>query len=183
MSDEEMGKELAMWAEAVSHPAGSDGIGQARKDFWPPEGTAPPPLEENNPLIKLLTEIGTTQEALLEDHILMTNTVNMHACTDFCWKTNHTGEKIYRMEFGTEKDLGKPLGDEPAIVHDKNDSLRLEMKRDHPRMVHHSSIHTQAWRANGDVRLIISKSHPSSPATSEITAVEKYVLVYTCKGN
>ena len=189
LPDKEMARELSDWAEKVfgmtaSHPAGCDENGNARKDLWaPPEGTAPPPSEENNPLIKLLSEIGSTQESLLNDHILLTNKINIHKCSDFCWKKNKKGDKVCRMEFGTEREPGKPLREIPAIVNDKNGCLRLEMKRDHPRMVQHSRIHTQAWRANGDISLILSKSHPSSPAISEIIAAEKYVSGYACKGN
>ena len=189
MNDRDMARELSMWAESVfgmtaSHPAGVDAFGQPRTDMWPaPEGTAPPIPEEKNPLVKLLCEAATTQGELLNDHILMTNKVNIHACSDFCWKKNRRGDKICRMEFGTEKSPGKSLRQEPAIVRDKNGSRRLEMKRDHPRLVQHSSIHTQAWRANGDVSLILSKSNPLAPSIQDIMPVERYVSGYACKGS
>jgi hypothetical protein len=189
LNDKDLARELSMWAEAAfgmtaSHPAGTDENGNPRKDLWPPpEGTVPPTPDDDNPLLKLLCEAATTQEELLNDHLLMTNKVNIHSCSDFCWKKNRAGEKVCRMEFGTEKHPGKSLREEPAIVHDKNGSQRLEMKRDHPRLVQHSSIHTQAWRANGDVSLILSKSDPSCPSIEDILPVEKYVSGYACKGN
>jgi hypothetical protein len=43
-----------------------------------------------------------------------------------------------RMEFGTSLNPGKPLRENPAIVRDRNGSLRLEMPRDHPSLVQHS---------------------------------------------
>jgi hypothetical protein len=58
------------------------------------------------------------------------------------------------MEFGTEFSSGKELRQTPAIITDKNGSLRLEMARNHPMLVQHSRFHTQGWRANGDVSLI-----------------------------
>ena len=57
------------------------------------------------------------------------------------------------------------------------------MARDHPMPVQHSRFHTQVWRANGDVSLIVSKSHPESPSVEDIIATEKYVSGYACKGN
>lgn len=77
----------------------------------------------------------------------------------------------------------KQLRSQPAIVKDRNGSLRLEMERDHPVLVQHSRFHTQGWRANGDISLILSKSDPSNPSVDEIIATEKYVTGYACKGN
>ena len=59
--------------------------------------------------------------------------------------------KQCRMEFGTSVNPGKPLRDWPDLVRDRTGCLRLEMERDHPALVQHSQIHTQAWRANGDI--------------------------------
>lgn len=77
----------------------------------------------------------------------------------------------------------KPERQYPAIVKDKNSSLRLEMPRDHPVLVQHSQYHTQGWRANGDISLILSKSDPENPSVNEILATEKYITGYACKGN
>jgi hypothetical protein len=43
-----------------------------------------------------------------------------------------------RMQFGTSLNPGKPLRENPAIVRDRNDSLRLEMPSDHPSLIQHS---------------------------------------------
>lgn len=97
--------------------------------------------------------------------------------------SHKSSEKIYQMEFGSLKEPGKPLRDSPAIVKDKNGSLRLELQRDHPMLVQHSQHHTQGWRANGDISLILSKSGPDSPSVDEIIATERYVSGYACKGS
>ena len=55
---------------------------------------------------------------------------------------------------------------------DRNGSLRLEMARDHPVLVQHSKFHTQGWRANGDISLILSKRDPSNPFVDIILATE-----------
>uniref|UniRef100_A0A8W8MJ19 Uncharacterized protein n=1 Tax=Magallana gigas TaxID=29159 RepID=A0A8W8MJ19_MAGGI len=46
------------------------------------------------------------------------------------------------------------------------------MERDHPVLVQHSKCHTQGWRANGDISLILSKSDPSNPSVDEILATK-----------
>ncbi len=189
LSEEETAKELSTWAEqafgmTAAHPAGSDDRGNPRKDLWPPpEGIAEAPPEEENPLAKLLHEVALTQEDTAHDHLLLCNKVNIHRCSDFCLKKNKKGEKVCRMEFGKEGSEGKPPRSKPAIVKDKNGSKRLEMVRDHPRLVQHSSIHTQAWRANGDISLILSNSNPDTPSIEDIMPVERYVAGYACKGN
>ncbi|CAG2201789.1 unnamed protein product [Mytilus edulis] len=55
------------------------------------------------------------------------------------------------------------------------------MERDHPNLVQHSQIHTQALRANGDISLILRVG--LKIPVNEIIAVEKYVSGYACKGN
>ena len=87
------------------------------------------------------------------------------------------------MEFGTESSPGKEIRETPALVNDKNNPLWLEMSRDHPSLVQHSRFHTQGWRANGDVSLIISQGDPENPSIDEILSVEKYMSDYACKGN
>lgn len=58
----------------ANHSAGQDENGNPKKQYWPPpEGTAPARPENANPLLKLLMDASTSQEALLEDHLLLTN--------------------------------------------------------------------------------------------------------------
>ena len=73
--------------------------------------------------------------------------------------------------------------DTPAIVKGKNNCMCLEIHRDHPVLVQHSKFHTQGWRANGDISLILSKSETENPSVEDIIATEKYVTGYACKGN
>lgn len=77
----------------------------------------------------------------------------------------------------------KQLRSSPAIVKDQNESLRLEMERDHPVLVQHSRFNKQGWRANGDISLILSKSVSSNPSVDEIIATERCITGYVCKGN
>ena len=107
---------------SASHPAGNGDDGNPRKDRWPPpEGTAP---EEKNLLVKLLMDTYSSQDSLLEDHLLLTNRINIHRCSDYCLRQRGPRkEKTCRMEFGTLSSPGKELRNKPAIVRDKNKSM------------------------------------------------------------
>ena len=50
-------------------------------------------------------------------------------------------------------------------------------------LVQLSQVHMQAWRANGDISIICTKSDLANPSISDIAATEKYVSGYACKGN
>ena len=186
-------KVISHWAKSsfgmcVSHPEGKDAENHSRKNLWPPpEGTAPAPSEEQNPSVKMLMDVSQSQESLLEDYLFLTNRINIHTCSDYCWVTPkrgaNQGKKVCRMEFGPKDIPGKELRDNPAIVKDKNGSLRLEMERDQPTLVQHSQYHPQGWRANGDISLILLKSSPENPSVEDIIVTEKYITGYACKGN
>ena len=85
------------------------------------------------------------------------------------------------MEFGSEFRPGKKVRIGPEIVEDHNGAPRLEMARDHPRMVQHSRYQMQSWRANGDISLILSNSPPDNPSTDDIIAIVDYVCGYARK--
>ena len=126
----------------ASHPAGGDESGNPNKNLWaPPEGTCPAPPAEKHPLVKLLIDVSESQESILEDHLLLCNRINLHRCSDYCLRAPKNSPssslKQCRMEFGTSLNPGKPLRENPAIVRDRNGSLRLEMPRDH---LHWSNI-------------------------------------------
>ena len=57
LAEADCAKVISDWAKSsfgmsASHPAGKDAENQSRKNLWPPpEGTAPAPSEEQNPLV------------------------------------------------------------------------------------------------------------------------------------
>ena len=171
------------------HPAGSDEEGKPRKDLWPlPEGSADPIPNDQDPLVKMLMDIASTQDAILEDHLLLVNRVGLHSFSDYCLRIPRhpeqglqPNERVCHMEFGSEFHQGKKLHREPEIVNDHNGTPRLEMPRDHPRVIQNSSYHLQWWRANGVVNLILSNSSPDNPSTDDIIAIIDYVCGYACK--
>ncbi|XP_048590508.1 uncharacterized protein LOC5504101 [Nematostella vectensis] len=164
---------------SASHPAGKDEDGESRKELWlPPEGTAEPVPEDSDPLVRMLLDLDATQEAMLEDHLNLVNRVRLHACSDYCLRTpRHAepgiqpGERVCRMEFGSEYQRGKPKREEQDIVADRKGADRLEMARDHPRVVHHSRYNLQSLRANCDLSVILSNSPPDNPSTDDIIAI------------
>jgi hypothetical protein len=81
-------------------------------------------------------DASDNQDSLLEDYLHLTNIINIHRCSNYCLRQRKTDEEKYcRMEFGSLSSPGKELRSDPAIVRDKNRSLRLEMPRDHPLLV------------------------------------------------
>ena len=192
--EEEYAARLSQWADetfamTALHPAGNEEEGQPRKNLWPPpEGTAEPISDDRDPLVKMLMQIAATQDAILEDHLLLVNRVGLHSCSDYCLRTPRhpeqglqTRERVCRMEFGSEFRPGKKVHSNPEIVEDHNGAPRLEMPRDHPHVVQHSRYQLQSWRANGDVSLILSNSPPDNPSTDDIIAIIDYVCGYACK--
>ena len=188
-SEQELADIVADWAEktlrlTASHPAGSDEDGNPRKDLWPPpEGTMCPLTEENNPLFKLCSETSGSPEEIVDDVTKLANTVCMHRCSGYCQKKNRRGEKSCRMEFGSEDKPGKELRKENALTLDRNCSLRLEMKRDHPMMTQFSENLVRSWRANCDLSVILSKGDPDNPPMRDIIPVSNYICRYATKGS
>lgn len=88
LSDEDCSNKLSNWATeqfgpTASHPAEKDDNGKPRKELWPhPEGSAPLPHDENNPLVKLLMDVSLSQETVLEDHLLLINNLVVKNCVD-----------------------------------------------------------------------------------------------------
>ena len=163
--EEEYAARLSQWADetfamTALHPAGND-EGQPRKDLWPPpEGTAEPISDDRDPLVKMLMQIAATQDAILEDHLLLVNRVGLHSCSDYCLRTPRLleqglqpRERVCRMEFGSEYRPGKKIHSNPEIVEDHNGAPRLEMPRDHPRVVQHSRYQFPYERRNAAVAL------------------------------
>ena len=79
-------------------------------------------------IIILLMDVSSTQDTLLEDHLLLSNRFNIHHCSDYCMTSQRSkpNKQVCRMEFP------KTLRDAPEIVKDRNKAMRLEMPRDHP---------------------------------------------------
>ena len=184
---------LNQWADknlgmTAMHPAGSDEKGKPQKDLWHmPEGSADPIPNDQDPLVKMLMDIASTQDAILEDHLLLVYPVCLHSCSDYCLRTLchpeqglQPNERVCHMEFGSEFHLGKKVHSEPEIANDHNGAPRLEMPHDHPRVIQHSSYQLHLWRANGDISLILSNSSSHNPSADDIIAIIDYECGYGC---
>ena len=81
--------------------------GSSRKEFWTPlGGTATLPPDETNPLLKLFMDVSYSQESILQDHLLLTNRINLHRCSHYCLRKPHStasnnGKKVCRIGFGS----------------------------------------------------------------------------------
>ena len=84
-------------------------VGSTEKTYEPNQGTAPSPPEEKNPIVKLLMDVCSDQDSLLEDYLLLANRINLHRCSDYCLqepKSKKNTEIVCRIEFGTETKPG-----------------------------------------------------------------------------
>ena len=147
--------------------------GSSRKDLWsPPEGTAPLPAEDNA-IIKFLMDVSETQESVVEDHFLLTNTINfaymLQLVSEIIEVMGQAKPRFVDKSFGSVENPSKPLRCNPAIVKDKNKCYRLVLEMNRPMLVKHSKYHTQGWRANRDIPLILPRSNPD-PSVDEIMA-------------
>ena len=73
--------------------------------------------------------------------------------------------------------------DHPYIALDHKKSQKLNMPRNHSRVVQTSEDILRVWRGNCDIQILIYNSSPDNLDTSEIARVTDYVVAYSCKGN
>ena len=78
---------------------------------------------------------------------------------------------------------GFPLRTEPKLVHDLRGFDRLELPRNHRKIVPTSRWLVQGWRANCDLQVLLYECDPKHPSPCEIARVTDYIVAYDCKGN
>lgn len=78
---------------------------------------------------------------------------------------------------------GFVIRDKPAIVADDRNYMKLEMPRNHTRMVQTPLKVLRGWRGNCDVKVLLYRSDGGDPGPSEIAKVTDYIVSYACKGN
>jgi predicted type IV restriction endonuclease len=66
--------------------------------------------------------------------------------------------------------IGKPQRVKPELV-EESGRVRLEMRRDHPKLVQHVRALVQAWRMNVDVQLLVDQC---------VLKLVKYICGYMC---
>ena len=118
--------------------------------------------------------------------------VQCHQCNGFCMRQQR-GKKdkprVCRVGCGIEETKNKcdtpgfQLQEEPTISYDHKHSLKLNLPRNHRRVVQTSKDVLQGWRANCDVQILLYNSNPKTPDVEDIARVTDYVVAYACKGN
>lgn len=78
---------------------------------------------------------------------------------------------------------GFPIRMAPTLVHDLRGFKRLELPRNHRRIVASSKWLVQGWRANCDIQVLLYDCNPLYPNPDEVAKVTDYIVAYTCKGN
>ena len=116
----------------------------------------------------------------------------MHTCSGYCMrhpKGKKKKKRCCRAGAGEEKTKnrndtpGFPMRDAPAITHDHMGFLKLEMPRNHPRLVQAPLTILRGWRGICDFKILLYKSTNGKPHPEEISTVTDYVVAYQCKGN
>jgi len=116
----------------------------------------------------------------------------MHVCSSYCMrfkKGRKKGKRYCRAGAGDEqtKDQcdtpGFQLREKPAIVMDDRQFLKLEMPRNHLRLVQTPLHVLRSWRGNCDIKILLYRSASGQPDPEEIANVTDYVVAYACKGN
>jgi len=105
----------------------------------------------------------------------------LHECNTYCLgQENEKGRELRecRFGFGTESTPGskvtpgQDLTPEPTIVKDKKGVEQfLLLGTKSRRIVQHSRVLLQTWRANTDIQLLIYRLNPNIPDVGEIEVV------------
>jgi hypothetical protein len=104
-------------------------------------------------------------------------------------KGRKTGKRYCRAGAGDEFNDGMcdtpgfKLRQEAKITRDERNFLKLEMKRNHLRLIQTPLHVLRAWRGNCDVKVLLYSSSSGEPNPEEIVNVTDYVVAYACKGN
>jgi hypothetical protein len=120
-----------------------------------------------------------------------------HSCSAYCLRKQYGAKKgsdkashrECRCGAGVECTPGKgdtpgfKLREKPAIVPDKRGFRRIELTRNHKRVVQSSLDLLRSWRGNCDFQILLYDCDPNTPDPSEIARVTDYVVAYACKGN
>jgi hypothetical protein len=149
--------------------------------------------KDDNPVVERL---GSIDDHSLDSTRLQRFCQN-HTCSGYCLRKQYGKKKgdtgyqcrVCRVGAGTEATAGEAdtpgfeLRDGPAIVSDKRGFQRLEVTRNHDRVVQSSLDMLRSWRGNCDFQIMIYDCDPNTPDPSEIARVTDYVVAYACKGN
>ena len=78
---------------------------------------------------------------------------------------------------------GFPKLSKPRICRDMRGFRRLDLRRNHPRVLQSSLYCVRSWRANCDVQILLYESDPMFPSAEDIAKATDYIVGYACKGN
>jgi len=71
----------------------------------------------------------------------------------------------------------------PEIKHDLQGFVRLDMRRNHSRILQGSTYLMCGWRGNCDIQYLIYNGDPDNIDPADISRITNYVVSYSCKGN
>ena len=130
---------------------------------------------------------------LCSSHVLPpVNKSSAATCSSYCMrniKGKKNSRRICRAGCGEEKTKNKcdtpgfVIREEPIIDYDHRGFFKLEMRRNHLRLVQTPLHILRGWRGNCDFKILLYSSNDGQPDAEEISKVTDYVVAYQCKGN
>ena len=117
-------------------------------------------------------------------------TLQQHYCSSYCLKRSKINGKgrwcnktcSHEKTPGCGDTPGFRIIDEASVTNDLRGYMKLELPRNHPRIVQTSIFLLQGWRANVDIQLLLYEGDMQSTSTSEISQISDYIISYICKG-
>ena len=116
--------------------------------------------------------------------------LQQHICSSYCLRRSKIKERgcwcnktcIHEKTIGQGDTPGYRLRDSLCIIHDPRGYMKLELPRNHPRIVQTSIFLLQGWRANVDIQLLLYNGSLETTSAENISQVSDYIILYICKG-
>lgn len=113
-----------------------------------------------------------------------------HECSSYCLRKSIINKDVRWCNKTCSHEANPGKGDtpgfriikEPEIVKDPRGYCRLELPRNHPRIVQTSIFLLQGWRANVDIQLLLYDTTFDKTTASDVSKISDYIISYICKG-
>ena len=136
-------------------------------------------------IVLILFHFEMSHVICLHDFLLLC--LHLHrktTCTDF-----EKSHRICKVGFVIERAPGScdtpdfPMSDCPKKQMIYEVSQRMDLKRNHGRLLQSSTLFRQTWRANCDVQVLIYDGDPDYPFPAYTAKATDHIVGYACKGN
>ena len=139
-----------------------------------------------HPSSKYYTSIDNKEE----DQYLCQMTLQYHECSSYCLQKSTTAKELrwcnktcsHEKTSGQGDTSGYKIINKPVIIRDPRGYNKLELPRNHPRVIQTSMFLVQGWRANVDIQLLLYDDNITKTTASDVAQISDYIISYICKG-